>query len=85
MRWFCAMLVAAALTVPAAVVRADVNQQSAGAAWRQADQCAREAMKKFPDHTPAGNAKRDAARRACLRDHKLPEPAAAAPPSEGTR
>jgi hypothetical protein len=71
------MLLAVALMVPAGPGRAEVNQQNATTAWRQADQCARDAFQKFPDHTPDGNAQREAARRVCLRNHKLPEPAAA--------
>jgi hypothetical protein len=82
MRRSWAVLVAAALVMPAAAARADVNQQNANVAWRQADQCTRDALKKFPDHTPEANAQRDVARRQCLRNHKLPEPAAAAPPAE---
>jgi hypothetical protein len=81
MRCAWAMLLGAALLVPA-VARAEINQQNANAAWRQANQCQTDARKKFPDHTPEGNAQRDAARRECLRNHKLPEPAAAAPPLE---
>jgi hypothetical protein len=76
------MLLAAALAMPVAAARADVNQQNANKAWRQADKCAQDAVKKFPDHTPEGNAQREAARRQCLRDNKLPEPAASAPPTE---
>ncbi len=70
----------AALSLPA---RADMNQTNAGAAWRQADRCAQEALQKYPDYTPDSNAKREAARRACLRNHHLPAPSsAAAPPAE---
>ncbi len=82
MRRGLTMLIAAALLAPAAIARADVNQQNANAAWRQADQCLHDALKKFPDHTPEGNAQRETARRECLRNHKLPEPTAAAPPAE---
>jgi len=77
-----ALLIAAALLVPAGAARADVNQQNANAAWHEADQCLHDALKKFPDHTPQGNAQREAARRECLRNHKLPEPTAAAPAPE---
>jgi len=67
------------------VAQADMNQKNSSAAWRQADHCAQQAFQKFPDYTPESNAKREAARRACLRDHRLPEPgsAAAPPPSQG--
>ena len=71
------MLLLAAMLLPAARARADLYQQQADAAWRQADLCARESFKKFPDHTPDGNARREPARRACLRNHKLPVPVAA--------
>jgi hypothetical protein len=70
-----------ALLLPIAA-RADTHQKNSGDAWRQADRCAHEAFQKYPDYTPDSNAKREVARRACLRDHHLPEPgaAAAAPP-----
>lgn len=60
--------------------RADMNQQNSNDAWRQADRCAHEAFQKYPDYTPDSNAKREVARRACLRDHHLPAPASAAVP-----
>jgi hypothetical protein len=55
-------------TAPAA----DLNQRKADTAWKAADNCAQDAFRKFPDYTPASNAKREAARQACLRDHRLP-------------
>jgi hypothetical protein len=62
---------------------ADMSQQNSGDAWRQASRCAHEAFKQYPDYTPASNAKREAARRACLRDHQLPAPGSvAAPPAD---
>jgi hypothetical protein len=84
MRRASAVLIAAALLAPAAAARADVNQQNANTAWRAADQCLHDARKKFPDHTQEANAQRETARRECLRNHKLPEPAAAAPPLENS-
>lgn len=64
------------------VAHADMNQKNSSAAWRQADRCAHEAFEKFPDYTPNSNAKREAARLACLRNNRLPEPgSAAAPPA----
>lgn len=68
------MMLAAVLLLPGGIARAEVNQQNASAAWRQADLCTRAAFKKFPDHTPQGNAERETARRECLRNHKLPAP-----------
>lgn len=74
-----ALAVASLLPLSAA---ADVNQKNANAAWRQADRCGHEAFVKYPDYTTEANAKREAARRACLREHRLPEPGnAAAPPA----
>jgi len=42
--------------------------------WHAADDCSREAFKKYPDYTQEGAAKRDAYLRQCLRDHRLPPP-----------
>ena len=75
------MLMAALLLLPAWLSRADVHQQDANAAWHQADQCARDAAKKFPDHTREANVEREAARIQCLRNHKLPAPTAAGTPT----
>jgi hypothetical protein len=69
-----------AVSLPLMGVRADPNQKDADAAWKTAGQCAREAFKKYPDYTQEGNAKREAARLECLRDHKLPTPTAAGGP-----
>jgi hypothetical protein len=69
------MMLAAAVLLPGGVAHADVNVRNANTAWEQADLCARDAFKKFPDHTPQGNAERETARRECLRNHKLPAPA----------
>ncbi|HXQ51765.1 MAG TPA: hypothetical protein VN802_11775 [Stellaceae bacterium] len=79
------MLAGALLMLHGGPARADENQRKAGVAWKQADLCAHDSFKKFPDYTPESNAKRDAARRECLRNHKLPETgsaAAATQPSE---
>jgi len=66
--------------------RADNSQKDTGEAWRQTDRCAHEAFQKYPDYTPQSNAKREAARRACLRDHHLPAPGSAAvPPQDGDK
>jgi hypothetical protein len=81
-----AIMLAAVMLLPGGLARAEINQQQANTAWRQADSCARDSFKKFPDHTPQGNAQRETARRECLRNHKLPAPAGVpqvsdAPPS----
>jgi hypothetical protein len=52
--------------------RADAQQQQSFGAWHLMADCARLAAKKFPDHTPEGNAKREAERQNCLRLHHLP-------------
>ena len=52
--------------------RADALQTQSFAAWRAMQECAKQANKQFPDHTPEGNAKREAARQECLRAHRLP-------------
>ncbi|HLI22948.1 MAG TPA: hypothetical protein VKV32_17630 [Stellaceae bacterium] len=64
----------AALLIPAALrpARADVAQQRSFAVWRAMADCAHEAALKYPDHTPQGNAEREAARLECLRIHHLP-------------
>jgi hypothetical protein len=80
-------LVVALFAVPAAQA-ADLNQQKAFNAWKQGDVCARDAFKKFPDYTVESNAKREAARQACLRDHHLPvtgDTAATTPPATPAR
>jgi hypothetical protein len=50
-------------------------QTQATQAWRSADQCAKDAFKKYPDYTEAAKSQREAMRRECLRNHDLPEPA----------
>lgn len=74
-------LLLAALALGAGAARAEVNRQASDAAWKLADQCSREAVRKFPDYTPASLAQRAASRRQCLRDHKLPEASAPTPAS----
>jgi hypothetical protein len=59
---------------------ADAQQQQSFGAWRQMGDCARQAAKQFPDHTPEGNAQRETARQNCLRVHHLP---ISAPPPPG--
>ena len=54
------------------LARADAQQQQSFRAWSQMADCARLAAKQYPDHTPADNAKREAARQNCLRQRHLP-------------
>jgi len=61
--------------------RADAQQTQNFAAWRVMEECAKQANKQFPDHTPDGNAKREASRQECLRVHRLPVTAPAPAPS----
>ncbi len=68
------------LTAPARPARADSQQTQNFSIWHQMDDCMKQATKRFPDHTPDSNAKREAARQACLREHRLPVTAPVAPP-----
>jgi len=76
-------LVLAALAVTAAprLARADAQQQQSFTAWNRMADCARAAAKQYPDHTPEGNAKREAYRQNCLRQRHLP--VTGAPPQTG--
>jgi hypothetical protein len=47
-------------------------QQQAEMVWHQMRTCAQQAALKFRDHTPDGNAHREAARLDCLRRNHLP-------------
>lgn len=64
------------------LARADIQQQQSFTVWNQMNDCARLAAKQFPDHTPEGNAKREAYRQNCLRMRHLP--VTGAPPQTGT-
>jgi hypothetical protein len=77
------LVLAAALVLTAAprLARADAQQQQSFTAWNQIADCARQAAKQYPDHTPEGNAKREAYRQNCLRQRHLP--VTAAPPRVG--
>jgi len=71
----CVTAIAVASLMVAAtprLARADAQQQQSFAAWRSMADCARLAAKQYPDHTPEGNAKREAARQNCLRQRHLP-------------
>ena len=73
---------ASALSAAPHLARADAAQQQSFTTWNQMADCARAAAKQYPDHTPEGNAKREAARQNCLRQRHLP--VTAAPPPTGT-
>lgn len=88
-RFACAAAaLAAALLWPPPAGADDRLQQSAGA-WKAADNCARAAIKAYPDYTAAALAKRESYRRLCLRRGNLPDgevaPAPAAPAAEPAR
>ena len=75
--WIAFAAVAAVAAAQAATPGAGTdNTRISGPAkrWRAADDCNREAFKKFPDYTQEGAAKRDAFLRQCLRDRRLPPP-----------
>jgi hypothetical protein len=64
--------VALVLAAAARLARADAQQQQSFRVWGQMADCARLAAKQYPDHTPDGNVKREAARQDCLRQRHLP-------------
>lgn len=45
---------------------ADAVWMNSQRAWKAQDNCAHEAMKRFPDYTPESNAKRDRVRQLCM-------------------
>jgi hypothetical protein len=66
-----------ALTAPCAFAQSwnapGMNlQQQSELVWQQMRTCAQQAALKFRDHTPNGNARREAARLDCLRRNHLP-------------
>ena len=65
---------AAAMTAATATagLGADTRMDSPSKRWQAADQCNRDAFKKYPDYTQEGATKRDAYVRECLREHRLP-------------
>ncbi|HUK00338.1 MAG TPA: hypothetical protein VLV85_18950 [Stellaceae bacterium] len=58
---------------------ADQNWKTSSAVWRAMDKCNDTAHKAYPDYTPESNAKREAARKKCLRGGNLPGDASPAP------
>ena len=74
-----ALLLAGAVALAPQAARADVQQQQNFAVWKQVQECARQAFKQYPDYTPEGKAKREAAREECLRQRHLPVTPASPP------
>lgn len=70
---FAALAFAALLLLAAPrLAYADAQQQANFSIWHMMGTCAQLAAKQYPDHTPEGNAKREAARQECLRQNHLP-------------
>jgi Ni/Co efflux regulator RcnB len=67
-------VVAAAMMAATATagLTAETRMDSPSKRWHAADQCNRDAFKKYPDYTQQGAAKREAYVRGCLREHRLP-------------
>jgi hypothetical protein len=79
--FLAALGVALAVLSTSSFAYADATQSQSFTIWKQMDDCAKQSNKQFPDHTPEGNAKREAARLECLRAHHLPVTAANPPPA----
>jgi hypothetical protein len=79
-----ALLASAAVILPHRALADDKLHQST-VVWKGADNCARAAVKAYPDYTPEALAKREAHRRLCLRRSNLPggEDAPAPPVASG--
>lgn len=67
-----ALTVSALATLVATQAGADDRWKQSSSAWKTADNCARAAIRAFPDYTQAALAKREAFRRECLRKANLP-------------
>jgi hypothetical protein len=74
-----ALLLTAAFSLPAAAQNQNPWKPSS-AIWSAMNKCTEAAHKLFPDYTPEGNAKREAARQKCLRSGNLPSDVDASPP-----
>ncbi|HET7594211.1 MAG TPA: hypothetical protein VFK49_02095 [Stellaceae bacterium] len=66
------MLAALATVLPADRVLADDRLHQSDVVWKAADNCARAAVKAYPDYTPEALAQREAYRRLCLRRANVP-------------
>lgn len=66
------VLVLAAFLGAGAARAGDVRQQQSEAAWRQENQCSRDAFEKYPDYTAESNAARERMTRDCEIKHHVP-------------
>ncbi len=71
-RCLALLLAALATVLPADRVLADDKQHQSNVVWKAADNCARAAVKAYPDYTPEALAQRETYRRLCLRRGNLP-------------
>ncbi|HTS94352.1 MAG TPA: hypothetical protein VMG55_20235 [Stellaceae bacterium] len=75
--WIAAAVIAAAVAAGAMAAGMGTDNtriDNARQRWHAADDCNRQAFKKFPDYTQEGASKRDAFVQQCLRDRHLPPP-----------
>ncbi len=69
----CALALLLALMITYAPrATADDRWKQSSVAWKAMDNCARAAIKAYPDYTPEALAKRAEHRRLCLRNANLP-------------
>jgi hypothetical protein len=66
------LLVPLAVALGAERAAADDKLRQSDAAWKAMDNCARAAIRAYPDYTPESLSKREAQRRLCLRRNNLP-------------
>jgi hypothetical protein len=66
------LLALAMLAATALPARADDKLKNSSGTWKSMDNCNAAAIRAFPDYTPDSLAKREAARRRCLRQSNLP-------------
>jgi hypothetical protein len=64
-----------------AASRASDKSQLSNSKWHTADQCTRDAFRRFPDYNAASNSKREIFRRQCLRAQNLPVTDGGTPPT----
>jgi len=73
--WIAAVVIAVAIAAGAMAAGMGPDNEridNPSKRWHAADDCNRQAFKKFPDYTQEGAAKREAFLRQCLRDKHLP-------------
>jgi len=71
-RFLALLLLPLAMTLGAGRAGADDKLRQSDTVWKAMDNCARAAIKAYPDYTPEALAKREAQRRLCLRRGNLP-------------